>query len=51
MDWPDSGWRVTRPASGVTDLPASEPWYDGSTLQFLKQYEPFPYGISTLALA
>ncbi|HEX4056488.1 MAG TPA: hypothetical protein VHX86_19680 [Tepidisphaeraceae bacterium] len=33
------------------DLPASAPWYDGSTLQFLKQYEPFPYGISTLALA
>jgi hypothetical protein len=33
------------------DLPASQPWYDGSTLQFLKQYEPFPYGLSTLALA
>lgn len=33
------------------DLPASEPWYDGSALQFLKQYEPFPYGLSTLALA
>jgi hypothetical protein len=33
------------------NLPASQPWYDGSTLQFLKQYEPYPYGISTLALA
>jgi len=39
--------RYPRPA----DLPASQPWYDGSPLQFLKQYEPFPYGISTLALA
>ncbi|MGD0464796.1 MAG: hypothetical protein ABSB74_20110 [Tepidisphaeraceae bacterium] len=33
------------------DLAASQPWYDGSSLQFLKQYEPFPYGISTLALS
>jgi hypothetical protein len=33
------------------DLPASQPWYDGSTLQFLKQYQPFPYGLSTMALA
>jgi hypothetical protein len=33
------------------NVAASEPWYDGSTLQFLKQYEPYPYGISTLALA
>ncbi|HEY1923355.1 MAG TPA: hypothetical protein VGG44_11450, partial [Tepidisphaeraceae bacterium] len=33
------------------DIPASQPWYDGSSLQFLKQFEPFPYGISTLALA
>jgi hypothetical protein len=33
------------------DLPADQSWYDGSTLQFLKQYEPFPYGLSTLALA
>jgi hypothetical protein len=39
--------RYPRPAN----LPASQPWYDGSTLQFLKQYEPYPYGISTLALA
>ncbi|MGD0387682.1 MAG: hypothetical protein ABSC42_01900 [Tepidisphaeraceae bacterium] len=39
--------RYPRPA----DLPPSQPWYDGSPLQFLKQYEPFPYGISTLALA
>jgi hypothetical protein len=39
--------RYPRPA----DLAASAPWYDGSQLQFLKQYEPFPYGISTLALA
>lgn len=39
--------RYPRPA----DLDASAPWYDGSQLQFLKQYEPFPYGLSTLALA
>ena len=25
-------------------------WYDGSELQFLKQYEPFPYGMSPEAL-
>ena len=39
--------RYPRPA----DLDPSQPWYDGSQLQFLHQYEPFPYGISTLALA
>ncbi|MGD0542591.1 MAG: hypothetical protein ABSB33_13845, partial [Tepidisphaeraceae bacterium] len=33
------------------DLPAAQPWYDGSTLQFLRQYQPFPYGLSTLALS
>ena len=33
------------------DLAPAQPWYDGSQLQFLKKYEPFPYGISTLALA
>jgi hypothetical protein len=51
----ENGWilpalltpRYPRPA----DLSESQPWYDGSQLQFLKQYEPFPYGISTLALA
>ncbi|MGD0769608.1 MAG: hypothetical protein ABSB42_15605 [Tepidisphaeraceae bacterium] len=42
--------RYPRPA----DLAPSQPWYDGSQLQFLKQYEqpePFRYGLSTLALA
>jgi hypothetical protein len=39
--------RYPRPA----DLPPDQEWYDGSQLQFLKQYEPFPYGISTIALA
>jgi hypothetical protein len=39
--------RYPRPAS----LAADAPWYDGSQMQFLKQYEPFPYGVSTLALA
>ncbi|MGA2229605.1 MAG: hypothetical protein ABSH22_01655 [Tepidisphaeraceae bacterium] len=31
-------------------LAADAPWYDGSDLQFLKQYEPFPYGLSPSAL-
>jgi hypothetical protein len=39
--------RYPRPA----DLPADKRWYDGSALQFLKQYEPFPYGLSAFALA
>jgi hypothetical protein len=39
--------RFARPAN----LPADRDWYDGSQLQFLKQYEPFPYGVSTLAMA
>jgi len=39
--------RYPRPA----DLAANRPWYDGSQLQMLRQYEPFPYGLSTLALA
>jgi len=33
------------------DLAPADPWYDGSQLQFLKQYQPFPYGLSTIALA
>jgi hypothetical protein len=33
------------------DVSASAQWYDGSQLQFLPQYGPYPYGISTLALA
>ena len=42
-------WRraIPRPA----DVPAPLPYYDGSPLQFLAPYQPFPYGISTLALA
>ncbi|MGA3066420.1 MAG: hypothetical protein ABSF29_06180 [Tepidisphaeraceae bacterium] len=39
--------RFPRPA----DLPADQHWYDGSQLQFLAQYQPFPYGLSTYALA
>jgi hypothetical protein len=33
------------------DLPPDQPWYDGSRLQMLAPYQPFPYGLSTLALA
>jgi hypothetical protein len=36
-----------RPAT----LAADAEWYDGSELQFLKQYEPFPYGLSPQAIA
>ena len=36
-----------RPAN----LAADAEWYDGSELQFLKQYGPFPYGISPQVLA
>ncbi|MDP9175356.1 MAG: hypothetical protein M3O30_16055 [Planctomycetota bacterium] len=39
--------RFPRPA----DLAADQPWYDGSRLQFLARYQPFPYGLSSLALA
>jgi hypothetical protein len=33
------------------DLPPDSPWQDGSALQYLKAFEPFPYGVSPLALA
>jgi hypothetical protein len=33
------------------DLPADSDWQDGSALQYLKAFEPFPYGVSPLALA
>jgi hypothetical protein len=32
------------------DLPAGAPWYDGSDLQFLKDYQPFPDGLSPQAI-
>ena len=38
--------RYPRPAA----LAADQPWYDGSQLQMLAQYQPFPYGLSTFAL-
>lgn len=34
-----------------SDLPAGSDWEDGSALQYLKAFEPFPYGVSPLALA
>lgn len=39
--------RYPRPAN----LGADQPWYDGSELQCLAGYQPFPYGLSTLALS
>ena len=39
--------RYTKPAS-VTD---DNEWNDGSELQYLKQFQPFPYGLSAFALA
>jgi hypothetical protein len=38
---------MERPA----DLPAGSEWNNGAELQYLKPYEPFPYGVSTFALA
>ncbi|MCC6239238.1 MAG: hypothetical protein IT448_02930 [Phycisphaerales bacterium] len=34
-----------------TDLAADKPWNTGADLQYLKPFEPFPYGISPLAFA
>jgi hypothetical protein len=39
--------RYPRPAS----IGPNDPWYEGSKLQFLAKYQPFPYGLSTFALA
>ncbi|HET6246760.1 MAG TPA: hypothetical protein VFE47_03600 [Tepidisphaeraceae bacterium] len=39
----------TQPRPAGLD-PASE-WNDGSALQYLKKYQPFPYGVSPLAMA
>ena len=33
------------------DLPAGSEWYDGSELQYLAQYQPLPYGVSTFGFA
>ena len=38
--------RIPRPANLVADAE----WNDGSELQYLKPYQPFPYGLSPLAL-
>jgi hypothetical protein len=32
-------------------LPADKPWNTGADLQYLKQFEPFPFGISPFAFA
>jgi hypothetical protein len=32
------------------DLPAEAEWNNGSELQYLKKYEPFPYGIPPMAI-
>ena len=39
--------RYQRPAN----YPADADWYDGSPLQFLPKFEPYPYGLSPLAMA
>ncbi len=40
---------VTRPRP--SDLKPGEEWNTGAELQYLQPYEPFPYGLSPLALA
>jgi hypothetical protein len=61
----DSGWRrteldplLTLEGNILPDLlqprgtPTTQPGMaDGSALQYLKRYQPFPYGVSTMALA
>src|SRR5688500_2000528 len=39
--------KTPRPA----DLPADSLWNDGSELQYLAKYQPFPYGLSTMGFA
>ncbi len=39
--------KYSRPAN----IAADSDWNDGSELQYLKQYQPLPYGLSTFALA
>src|SRR5439155_8747303 len=39
--------KYPRPAN----LPANSEWNDGSELQYLKQYQPFPYGVGTFGFA
>ncbi len=41
------GGDLPRPA----DLPADQPWNTGADLQYLKRFEPFPYGISPFGFA
>jgi len=41
--------KPTHPFS-ESGLPPGSPWYDGSTLQFLAPYQPFPYGMSPEAI-
>ena len=38
--------RFPRPS----DLPATSEWNDGSEFQYLRQYQPFPYGLSPTAV-
>lgn len=44
---------VTRsePADPVKDASGNVEWNDGADLQYLKPYQPFPYGLSPFALA
>ena len=54
----DSSFRIlpalTRPVPGrerPKDLPVDQEWDDGSTLQYLPQFEPYIDGVSTFGLA
>jgi hypothetical protein len=38
--------QAPRPA----ELPANKEWNDGAELQYLRQYQPFPYGLDPLAM-
>ncbi|HSV14759.1 MAG TPA: hypothetical protein VLI90_10895 [Tepidisphaeraceae bacterium] len=46
--------QLTRPAPGrerPANLPADQEWNDGADIQYLSKYQPFPDGVSPLALA
>jgi hypothetical protein len=54
----DSSFNVlkeyTNPKPGMqrpANLPAKDEWDDGSALQYLQQYAPYPDGVSTFAIA
>ncbi len=42
--------KVTPKTPRPADLPAGADWNDGSEMQYLKRFEPFPYGVPPMAI-